>query len=89
MANSHKGRSHLRDCVLKGKEELFGWRLGEREMTVALSDRGCTPRHDKTGEIFITIHLDSIPEPVTAGRRPDTPRTPNRPPGGMTTVHTA
>ncbi len=28
MANSHGGRSHLRDCVLKGKEELFGWRVG-------------------------------------------------------------
>ncbi len=86
MANSHGGHSHLRDCVLKGKEELFGWRVGEREVTVALSERGCVPKHDETDDIFITIHLDSIPEPVIAGRHPDTPRAPNRPAGGMTTV---
>ena len=86
MANSHRGRSHLRDCVLTGKEELFGWRVGEREITVALSERGCVPKHDETDDIFITIHLDSIPEPVITGRHPDTPRAPDRPAGGMTTV---
>ncbi len=85
MANSHGGRSHLRDCVLTGKEELFGWRVGDREITVALSERGCVPKHDETDDIFITIHLNSIPEPVIAGRHPDTPRTPDRPTGGMTT----
>jgi hypothetical protein len=73
MANSHGGRSHLRDCVLKGKEELFGWRVCEREVTVALSERGCVPKHDETDDIFITIHLDSIPEPVIAGLGPSHP----------------
>jgi hypothetical protein len=42
MASSHGGRTHLRDCVLKGKEELFGWRVGEREMTVTVEARRST-----------------------------------------------
>jgi hypothetical protein len=41
------------------------------------------PKHDETDDMFI---IDSIPEPVIAGRHPDTPRAPNRPTGGMTTV---
>jgi hypothetical protein len=44
MAGSHGGWSHLRDCVLKGKEELFGWKIGEREMTVTLSESGGVPK---------------------------------------------
>jgi hypothetical protein len=82
MACSHSGRSHLRDCVLKGKEELFGWRVGEREMTVTLSESGGVPKYDGTDDIFIRIHLDSIPESVITGRRPTTPQVPDRPAGG-------
>ncbi len=62
MASSHSKRAHLRDCVLKGKEELFGWRVGEYEMSVTLSERGGAPKYDGTDDIFIKIHLDSIPE---------------------------
>jgi hypothetical protein len=85
MAGSHDGRSHLRDCVLK-KEELFGWRIGERGMTVTLSESGGVPKYDGTDDIFIRIHLDSIPESVITGRRPETSRTPDRPAGGMATA---
>jgi hypothetical protein len=67
MASSHGGRTHLRDCVLKGKEELFGWRVGEREMTVTLSESGGVPKYDGSDDIFIRIHLDSIPESVITG----------------------
>jgi hypothetical protein len=56
-------------------------------MIVAFSEHGCVPKHDETDDIFITIHLDSIPDPFLAGRHPDTPLTPNRPAGGTTTVH--
>ncbi len=84
MAGSHGGRSHLRDCVLKGKEELFGWRIGEREMTVTLSESGGAPKYDGTDDIFIRIHLDSIPESVITGRRPETPRVPDWPAGRET-----
>ncbi len=83
MAGSHGGRSHLRDCVLKGKEELFRWRIGEREMTVTLSKSKGVPKYDGTDDIFIRIHLDSIPESVITGRRPETPQVPDRPAGGM------
>jgi hypothetical protein len=86
MAGSHRGRSHLRDCVLKGKEELFGLRVGEREMTVTLSESGGVPKYDGTDDIFIRIHLDSIPESVITGRRPETPQPPDRPAGGATTA---
>jgi hypothetical protein len=82
MAGSHSGRSHLRDCVLKGKEELFGWRIGEREMAVTLSESGGVPKYDGTDDIFIRIHLDSIPESVITGRCPATPQVPDRPAGG-------
>jgi hypothetical protein len=82
MASSHGGRSHLRDCVLKGKEELFGWRVGEREMTFTLSESGGVPKYDGADDIFIRIHLDSIPESVITGRRPRTPQAPYRPAGG-------
>jgi hypothetical protein len=82
MASSHGGRSHLRDCILKGKEELFGWRVGEREMTVTLSESGGVPKYDGTDEIFIKIHLDTIPESIITGRRPTTPQVPDRPAGG-------
>jgi hypothetical protein len=74
--------SHLRDCVLKGKEELFGWRVGEREMTVTLSESGGVPKYDGSDDIFIRIHLDSIPESIITGRHPTTPQVPNRPAGG-------
>jgi hypothetical protein len=79
MAKSHSGRAHLRDCVLKGKEELFGWRVGEHEMSVTLSERGGVPKHDGTDDIFIRIHLDSIPESIITGRHPTTPQVPDRP----------
>jgi hypothetical protein len=82
MASSHGGRAHLRDCVLKGKEELFGWRVGEREMTVTLSESGGVPKYDGSDDIFIRIHLDSIPESVITGRRPTTPQVPDRPASG-------
>jgi hypothetical protein len=82
MASSHGGRTHLRDCVLKGKEELFGWRVGEREMTVTLSESGGVPKYDGTDDIFIKIHLDSIPESIITGRHPTTPQVPDRPPRG-------
>ncbi len=82
MAGSHSGRSHLRDCVLKGKEELFGWRVGEREMTVALSESGGVPKYDGTDDIFIRIHLNSIPESVITGRHLTTPQEPDGPGGG-------
>jgi hypothetical protein len=82
MASTHGGRNHLRDCVLKGKEELFGWRVGEREMTVTLSESGGVPKYDGTDDIFIKIHLDSIPESVITGRRPTTPQVPDRPARG-------
>ncbi len=82
MAGTHGGRSHLRDCVLKGKEELFGWRIGEREMTVTLSESGGVPKYDGADDIFIRIHLGSVPESVITGRRPETPQVPDRPAGG-------
>ena len=82
MASTHGGRTHLRDCVLKGKEELFGWRIGEREMTVTLSESGGVPKYDGTDDIFIKIHLDSVPESVITGRRPTTPQVPDRPARG-------
>ncbi len=80
MASSHSGRAHLRDCVLKGKEELFGWRVGEHEMSVTLSERGGAPKYDGSDDIFIKIHLDSIPESIVTGRHPSTLHTPDRPP---------
>jgi hypothetical protein len=80
MANSHSGRVHLRDCVLKGKEELFGWRVGEHEMSVTLSERGGAPKYDGSDDIFIKIHLDSIPESIVTGRHPPTLQAPDRPP---------
>jgi hypothetical protein len=82
MAKSHGGRAHLRDCVLKGKEELFGWRVGEHEMSVTLSESGGAPKYDGTDDIFIRIHLDSVPESIITGRHPTTPQVPNRPPRG-------
>ncbi len=82
MASSHSGRAHLRDCVLKGKEELFGWRVGEHEMSVTLSERGGAPKYDGTDDLFIKIHLDSIPESIITGRHPTTPQVPDRPPRG-------
>jgi hypothetical protein len=82
MASTHSGRTHLRDCVLKGEEELFGWRVGEREMTVTLSESGGVPKYDGTDDIFIKIHLDTIPESVITGQRPATPQVPDRPAGG-------
>jgi hypothetical protein len=82
MASSHSGRAHLRDCVLKGKEELFGWRVGEHEMSVTLSERGGAPKYDGSDDIFIKIHLDSIPESIVTGRHPPTLRAPDRPPRG-------
>ncbi len=82
MASSHSGRAHLRDCVLKGKEELFGWRVGEHEMSVTLSERGGAPKYDGTDDIFIKIHLDSIPELIITGRHPTTPQVPDRSPRG-------
>jgi len=80
MANSHSGRVHLRDCVLKGKEELFGWRVGEHEMSVTLSERGGAPKYDGSDDIFIKIHLDSIPESIVTGRHPPTLQPSDRPP---------
>ncbi len=80
MASSHSGRAHLRDCVLKGKEELFGWRVGEHEMSVTLSERGGAPKYDGSDDIFIKIHLDSIPESIVTGRHPPTLQAPDRPP---------
>jgi hypothetical protein len=62
---------------------LFGWRIGEREMTVTLSESGGAPKYDGTDDIFIRIHLDSIPESVITGRCPETPQVPDRPAGGM------
>jgi hypothetical protein len=82
MASSHSGRAHLKDCVLKGKEELFGWRVGEHEMSVTLSEHGGAPKYDGTDDIFIKIHLDSIPESIITGRHPTTPQVPDRPPVG-------
>jgi hypothetical protein len=82
MASSHSGRTHLRDCVLKGKEELFGWRVGEHEMSVTLSESGGAPKYDGTDDIFIKIHLDSIPESIITGRHPTTPQVPDGPPRG-------
>jgi hypothetical protein len=79
LASSHSGRTHLRDCVLKGKEELFGWRVGEHEMSVTLSERGGAPKHDGSDDILIKIHLDSIPESIVTGRRSPTLHTPDRP----------
>jgi hypothetical protein len=79
MASSHSGRVHLRDCVLKGKEELFGWRVGEHEMSVTLSERGGAPKYDGSDDIFIKIHLDSIPESIVTGRHPPTPQVSDRP----------
>jgi hypothetical protein len=78
MASSHSGRAHLRDCVLKGKEELFGWRVGEHEMSVTLSERGGAPKYDGSDDIFIKIHLDSIPESIVTGRHPPTFQVPDR-----------
>ena len=78
MASSHSGRTHLRDCVLKGKEELFKWRVGEHEMSVILSESGGAPENDGSDYILIKIHLDSVPESVIAGRRP-----PEGPSGGQ------
>jgi hypothetical protein len=89
MAGSHGGRSHLKDCVLKGKEELFGWRIGEREMTVTLSESGGVPKYDGKDDMFIKIHLDSILESAITGRRPETSRVPDRPAGGMATAQEA
>jgi hypothetical protein len=78
LANSHSGRIHLRDCVLKGKEELFAWRVGEHEMSVILSESGGAPENSGSDYILIKIHLDSVPEPIITGRRP-----PEGPPGGQ------
>jgi hypothetical protein len=78
LASSHSGRTHLRDCVLKGKEELFKWKVGEHEMSVILSGSGGAPENDGSDYILIKIHLDSVPESVIAGRRP-----PEGPPGGQ------
>jgi hypothetical protein len=78
LASSHSGRTHLRDCVLKGKEELFEWRVGEHEMSVILSESGGAPEDDGSDYIVIKIHLDSVPEPIITGRRP-----PEGPPGGQ------
>jgi hypothetical protein len=78
LASSHSGRTHLRDCVLKGKEELFKWKVGEREMSVILSESGGAPENDRSNYMLIKIHLDSVPESVIAGRRP-----PEGPPGGQ------
>jgi hypothetical protein len=86
MAGSHGGRTHLKECVLKGKEELFGWRVGEREMTVTLSESGGVPKYDGSDDIFIRIHLDSIPESIITGRRPTTPQVPDRPASGRPAV---
>jgi hypothetical protein len=86
MAKSHSGRAHLRDCVLKGKEELFGWRVGEHEMSVTLSESGGAPKYDGTDDIFIRIHLDSVPESIITGRHPTTPQVPDRPPRGNPTA---
>ncbi len=82
MASSHGGRTHLRDCFLKGKEELFRWRVGEHEMSVTLSESGGAPKYDGTDDIFIKIHLDSIPESIITGQHPTTPQVPDRPPRG-------
>ncbi len=82
MASSHSGRAHLRDCVLKGKEELFGWRVGEHEMSVTLSELGGAPKYDGTDDIFIKIHLDSVPESIVTGRHPPTLQVPDRSPRG-------
>ena len=79
MAKSHSGRAHLRDCVLKGKEELFGWRVGEHEMSVTLSEHGGVPKYDGTDDIFIRIHLDSVPESIITGRHPTDHQVPDRP----------
>ena len=54
MANSHGGRSHLKDCVLKGKEELFGWRVGEHEMSVTLSECGGVPKY--CGYLYVIVY---------------------------------
>jgi len=78
LASSHSGRAHLRDCVLKGKEELFGWRVGEHDMSVILSEGGGAPENDGSDYILVRIHLDSVPESVIAGRRP-----PEGPSGGQ------
>jgi hypothetical protein len=78
LASSHSGRAHLRDCVLKGKEELFKWRMGEHDMSVILSESGGAPENDGSDYILVKIHLDSVPESVIAGRRP-----PEGPPGGQ------
>jgi hypothetical protein len=45
---------------------------------------GGLPKHDGTDDIIIRVHLDSIPESILTGRRPETSRTPNRPTGGAT-----
>ncbi len=65
---------------------MFGWRIGEREMTVTLSESGGVPKYDGTDDIFIRIQLNSIPESVITGRRPTTPQVPNRPAGGRPTA---
>jgi hypothetical protein len=77
LASSHSGRTHLRDCVLKGKEELFKWRVGEHEMSVILSESGGAPENDGSDYMVIKIHLDSVPEPIITGRR-----LPEGPPAG-------
>jgi hypothetical protein len=78
LASSHSGRAHLRDCVLKGKEELFRWRMGEHDMSVILSESGGAPENDGSDYILVKIHLDSVPESIIAGRR-----LPEGPPGGQ------
>jgi hypothetical protein len=53
--------------------------VGEHEMSVTLSESGGVPKHDGTDDIFIRIHLDSIPESIITGRHPTTPQVPDRP----------
>ena len=54
MAWSPDGRTHSRDCVLKGRDKLFGWRVEKQEMTIALSESGGLWRHDGTGQARTT-----------------------------------
>ncbi len=56
--------------------------MGEHEMSVTLSESGGAPKYDGTNDIFIRIHLDSVPESIITGRHPTTPQVPDGPPRG-------